>query len=59
MATRQKFDYSITTGTGRVVARFSLLSEAQTAADALARAYGEPLGVEERGYEGYVYRTGN
>jgi hypothetical protein len=56
--TRQTYRYTLTeTRTGRIVAKFSLLSEASTAADALAVAYNEVLEVQDAKYPGYVYRT--
>ena len=57
MTKGQKFQYSITNREGRTLAKFSLLSEAMTAADALAEAYREKLWVNEDKYEGYVHAT--
>jgi hypothetical protein len=55
--TRQKFEYRIESRDGRIVAKFSLMSEAMVAADALAAVYPDGFVVVESRYDGYVHRT--
>lgn len=55
--TASRLNFTITDSNDRVIAKFALLSEASTAADALRNAYNEKLWVQERGVEGYVYTT--
>lgn len=53
----QKFQYHLETMDGRIIAKFSLISEAITAADALAGAYSDKLCVVESRYSREIHRT--